>query len=145
MWLGSAGSTAMFGSLFGVIPSQSRRTFADGSPEARHSSFEGVFESWTLAWSPRPPRTSVVAASGRNFEPFGAFIGFGVACTAWLNASTRVVEAMSTTRVLFTSPPPGLQQHEPPSYTVPPPTRNGRASGERPTNEPEPVSDGPTS
>ncbi len=45
MWFGSVGSTAMFGSLLGEIPSQSRFTLAEGSPEARHSSFEGVFES----------------------------------------------------------------------------------------------------
>ncbi len=109
MWFGLAGSTAMLGSLFGVRPSQSIRTLADGSPETRHSSLEGVFESWTPVWSPRPAVTTDVA-SGRNFDPFGVMMRLGDAWTeAWLRVSATVsMTAMTTaTRNLFMAPSSG--------------------------------------
>src|SRR6266545_6399191 len=78
MWLGSIGSTAICGSLFGVMPSQSRFTFADGSPTAWHSSCDGLRPSRATAsaspgaaaaWPPRAALNTDVAASGRNFAP----------------------------------------------------------------------------
>src|SRR5689334_7854295 len=119
MWLGSAGSTVMWGSLFGVMPSQSsRRLAAPFALFTLHSTWDALWpsvsdatvESWCFWWMPMPSWASGYRSPcvGRAACPL-ADAPPPTALAHWPAASVIAATRTSSTRaLLIAKPSPGL-------------------------------------